>query len=88
MRVRALFFKKCKLNDVISPIVGQEFSTCYPQFYQQFTDVLIEDLDSMENQEKITLLNGFGFVQDQSQITNVCSASLTVAQIQNPKGGF
>lgn len=70
------FYTDCKLQKILDPLVGTMFNHCYPEFYHKFLNIYLEDYDNLSYQEQITIRNSFGLVEDNSQLTNLCSSSV------------
>lgn len=67
------FYKRCKLQEIISPLVGTLFGHCYPGFYHMFLDMYLDDYEKMNYQEQINFRKCFGLDENNSQLVTLCS---------------
>ena len=72
------FYTKCKTDQIISPTVGQLFGHCYPQFYDKFQDMFLDDLDDLDYQEVLDFRKCLGMEPDDSELSALCSQYITL----------
>jgi hypothetical protein len=67
------FYNMCKRDQIVSSSVGQMFGHCYPEFYNKFLDMYIEDVPKLEHQEVLDFRKCFGLDSDDSELVALCS---------------
>lgn len=67
------FYTFCRLQEIISPLVGTLFGHCYPGFYHMFLDMYLDDYEKMNYQEQINFRKCFGLDENNSQLITLCS---------------
>lgn len=72
------FYNMCKQDDIVSSSVGQMFAHSYPQFYEKFLDMYMDEVPKMEYQEQIDFRKCFALPEDTSQLTALCSNYIKV----------
>lgn len=67
------YYKMCQNDEIVSSSVGTLFGNAFPEFYNKFQDMYMEDYNSMDNQEQIEFRKCFGLDSDESSLTSLCS---------------
>lgn len=72
------YYSKCKTDSIVSPSIGHLFAHSYPEFYDKFRDMFMDDLGSMDYQEVLDFRKSFGLEPDDSQLSALCSQYITL----------
>ena len=80
------FYTFCRLNEIISPLVGTLFGHCYPGFYHMYLDMYLDDYENMNYQDQINFRKCFGLTENNTQLTTLCSSY--VNKDFNPQGAI
>lgn len=67
------YYTKCKNDEIVSSSVATLFGNCYPEFYNKYQDMYMDDYANMDNQEQIEFRKCFGLDSDDSELTSLCS---------------
>ena len=80
------FYTFCRLNEIISPLVGTLFGHCYPGFYHMYLDMYLDDYENMNYQEQINFRKCFGLTENNTQLITLCSSHIN--KDFNPQGAI
>lgn len=67
------FYSKCQQDEIVSSAVGQLFAHCYPEFYNRFQDMYLDDYNNMDYQEQIEFKKCFALGSEDPSLTSLCS---------------
>lgn len=67
------FYSKCKSDGIVSSAVGQMFGHCYPEYYNKFMDMFMDEYEKMDYQQVLDFRKCFGLDSNDSELTSLCS---------------
>lgn len=67
------FYSMCERDEIVSSSVGQMFAHSYPEYYNKYLDMYMDDIPEMDYQAQIDFRKCFGLDSNDSEITALCS---------------